>query len=462
MTKVLNVYSHVPQSHTASWYYRILGPLKAMNDLGLPVHVAIDTDLASIKTEDRIATFCEADICLMYQPIGQAHLGNIRQVYGFIPSLRDGEWKYPPSVVVESDDNLFHVSPLNPAYQTLGSKDPQGREVASGKHIGLVQNGERVIRWIDGHQCSEECGFCGKGIDFAGNREGLNTYRRILEMVDALTCSTPKVEEQYLAEARIRKTKVFPNCIRFDDYEQVDVARDPGKVVILWQGGHSHYEDWYPLRRQLARVLKRHPEAHLVIWGTLYHWVMDEIPAERYTHRDWVPYPQYKDKLSIIAPDINLAPLSNTRFNQCRSSIKWMEAAALKRPAATLAQRTGPYEADVQDRQTGLLFDNPEQFEDRLSELIQDAKLRKELGQNARQWIKENRNMLDWAPKVYEFWRSLREDRKREQPHPTDREWQQILAESEAEEEAMRQAAQKNGNNMHYDSRTGAVEPVGA
>lgn len=440
----MKVYTYCPRDHTASYYYRLLAPLRAMTDLGLKIETFIDTDSNRVTPMDRVRGMCESDLCLMYQPVGDVPLNNVRQLQGFIPMKRDGEWKQPPSVVIESDDNLFQVSPLNPAFKNLGIRDPSGKEIPLGNHIGVVQNGERTIRWIDGHECDGTCGpdgtgNCNKGINLGANRAAIESYRKLLSAADALTCSTQAVADVCGKEAPLRRYKVFPNMVRFDDYEQVDLADHPGEVRILWQGGHNHYEDWYPLREAITNVIKRHPQVHLVIWGALYPWVMEDIPADRYTFKSWAPYQEYKLRLAMIGHDINLAPLSDNAFNVCRSAIKFYESSALKKPAATLAQATGSYKNEIVDGDTGLLFDSPLDFEEKLGVLIENETYRKNLAANAKQWLSENRDLMKRAHEIYDYWQFLRAENRLEHPRPSDEEWEEM--ESKFKEEQ----AQQNG-----------------
>lgn len=446
MSQDLNIYAFAPRDHTASYFYRLLSPIRAMADLGLPIRTFIDSDTTRVTPMDRVRGMCESDIAIMYQPVGEMALNNIRQMHSFIPTKRDGEWKYPPTVIIESDDNLFHVSPLNPAFRTLGVRDLAGREIPIGHHIGVVQNGERVVKWIDGHVCDESCGGCGKGINLGANRLALENYRKVLSGADAVTCSTEEVVKAYLKEAPLQRYKVFPNCIRFDDYEQVDLAPHPQEVRILWQGGHNHYEDWYPLKEAMGRLTRKYPQVHWVIWGVLYSWVMEEIPAHRYTFKDWCPYHEYKLRMAMIGHDISLAPLSKNPFNVCRSAIKFYESSALRRPAATLAQNTGPYEREIIDGQTGLLFNDPEEFESKLSLLIENELERIALAQNAKDWLTENRDIMKRAPELFAYWQTLREEKKLDQPRPSDDEYAEMEAKFEAEQKAAaEEAAKANG-----------------
>jgi glycosyltransferase involved in cell wall biosynthesis len=238
-------------------------------------------------------------------------------------------------------------------------------------------------------------------------------------------------------EVTPRRIRVFPNLVRMDHYEQVDLQEDPFTVKILWQGGIAHYEDWYPLKDALGHISAKYPEVHWVIWGAQFPWVKELIPAHRYTFKNWQPYHEFKLRLCMIGHDISLAPLSPNVFNNCRSAIKFYESSVLKKPAATLAQRTGPYRDEIRDGETGLLFSDPDEFVVKLSNLIEDAKFRKTLAANAKDWVSENREAMKKVPEMVGYWEQLREERKREQPRVSDERWDQIQKEAEEEQKAL-------------------------
>ena len=89
----LKIYATIPNNHTASWYYRLEVPLHTARDLGLPVRVIIDTNEGGVSQDERMQAFCEADLSLIYQPIGDGPINNLRGLQSIIPSKRDGVWK---------------------------------------------------------------------------------------------------------------------------------------------------------------------------------------------------------------------------------------------------------------------------------------------------------------------------------------------------------------------------------
>lgn len=447
----LSFFSHSPQGFNASVYYRLHVPLMTAQEMGLPIQIRLDTNLEGINVEERIKAFCESDVVVYYQPTGEFHLSNVRAAKSFLPSLMDeGEWKYPITFALDTDDNLFNVNPHNGAFKNLGIRDHEGREIPPGNVIGCIQGGEKKILWRDVRSLKPEEKPDERTIDIMRNRHTIDTYRGLLELADCVTCSTPAVEECVKRDAFPLRTRVFPNLVRFDHYPQIDLREDPKRIKILWQGGGAHYEDWYPLREALGRITKKYPEIHWIIWGVLYHWVTELIPPDRYTYLDWCPYQEYKLRLVMQGHDISIAPLTPNRFNDCRSAIKFYEGSVMKKPAATVAQNTGAYKAEIIPSTTGLLYNTPEEFEEKLSLLIENAALRKELASNAKDWVSENRDAFKKVPEWFFFMESLRKKIQWDQPRMPDSQWAKFI-------EDVAKSESQNGNGVPTDGNVQSV-----
>jgi glycosyltransferase involved in cell wall biosynthesis len=85
--------------------------------------------------------------------------------------------------------------------------------------------------------------------------------------------------------------------------------------------------------------------------------------------------------MKSLCGDIGIAPISMVHFNDCRSSIKWVEYSALK--VATVATDFGPYKRDMEHGKTGLLCKTQEDWNKALSFLIENETMRRQLGENA-------------------------------------------------------------------------------
>jgi glycosyltransferase involved in cell wall biosynthesis len=85
--------------------------------------------------------------------------------------------------------------------------------------------------------------------------------------------------------------------------------------------------------------------------------------------------------------DIGLAPLVDNRFNRSKSFIKILEYAALGVPF--IASPVGPYADHVVDGVTGFLASTPDEWAERLDQLIRSPWLRMKIGGAARDWAAE-------------------------------------------------------------------------
>jgi glycosyltransferase involved in cell wall biosynthesis len=454
----MEVFTLLPKEYHASYYYRIGVPLFTMQEMGLGVLPLVDDMTVEISNQSRLRCITSSDINLFYQPVGE-HLVKNMNITKSWKALRNKhrnmEWQWPPLFVLDTDDDLFNVHPFNEAFRTMGTRDHEGNEIPiDPEHpwvLGTEINGQKVEMYRDGKD----------GFSLEANRATIARYKEIVENATAVTCSTLGTQAYIHRETSQRNTHVFPNSIRFDHYTKVDLAEHPNEVRILWQGSPTHYEDWYPLRYALSSVAKKYPHAKFIIFGEMYNWVMQFVPASQVEHIKWVPYGQYKLRLGTIGHDISLAPLKDTRFNLSRSAIKFYESSSIYRPAATLAQNTGVYAAEVIDNETGLLFNTPEEFEQKLCTLIEDATLRKNLASNARDWVVDNRDAFKTVPKLHEFYLKLKEEQKASSPHATpdeEAENERLMKEQEAAETAEAAAVAEATDALPVLAAAGDVE----
>lgn len=393
-------YSQIPHEYNASFYYRVMLPFATMEKLGLPVFPIIDRNDADIPFEQRIQGFCHSDFTQIYQGINPYYLRFMKMLRQAKAIETDQGRVLPPTFVLDSDDDIFNVSPLNSAFSHLGFKAPNGKDMEPGDKISITDfvTGEPVTLWEDGVN----------NFNLAQNKERLDTYKQMLEQANLVTCSTPRVEDYIRREVPNANTYVHYNCIDFKEYPKIELAEHPNEVRILWQGSPTHHEDFWFLRHAIGRIGKKYPHVKWIIWGAKYEWIAQDLDASTVQFEPWIPYPAYKIRLGTYNHDINLAPLDPHIFNQSRSAIKWYESSAISKPAATLAQNTAAYRDEMEDGKTGLLFNNADEFEEKLCTLIENATLRQTLASNAKDWLHTNRNCYNLVPKLWEKYMEVR------------------------------------------------------
>jgi glycosyltransferase involved in cell wall biosynthesis len=171
--------------------------------------------------------------------------------------------------------------------------------------------------------------------------------------------------------------------------------------VRLFFGAVNRDEDWPPLLPALNRVLARHGrrvEVHVIYDRPFF----EALQTEAKTFQEPCRYPRYEEILRGC--DIALLPLQPTRFNQMKSDLKFVECAG--HGVAALASPT-VYAGSIIEGESGFLFHSPEQFEERLRQLIEDGELRRRVAGNAYRWVAEHRLLSQYYRQRYEWYLHL-------------------------------------------------------
>ncbi len=267
--------------------------------------------------------------------------------------------KYKKKVVIDLDDNYLDIAPTHSLYDSL-KPTKRGRAFIS----------------------------------------------TILSFADVVTVSTEplkqKMNEHFQKVYGLKKTiMIVPNMNEMKTWDFKLAKKDPEKVVIGYTGSNSHYDDMEMFVPKLATLMDKYPNVYFQCMGTLrkdeavrlfQHFsesakLRCDLVSSTWTFKE---YPAY---LAKHPWDIGIAPLVDTSFTRCKSHIKWLEYSILKIP--TVASRVYPYSTGafgrdtIQDGVTGRLV-KPSEWVDALEELIVDKKKRREMGNNAYNFVKEN------------------------------------------------------------------------
>jgi glycosyltransferase involved in cell wall biosynthesis len=128
--------------------------------------------------------------------------------------------------------------------------------------------------------------------------------------------------------------------------------RRSGPVTVgYFSGTPSHVRDFGVASSSLARLLDQDDDVSVRIVGYL-----DDLGALE-PHRDRVEFQKFMHYVelqrSIAEVEVNIAPLSHTPFNICKSDLKFFEAAAVG--TWTVASHTPSLDAAIDDGVTGRL-----------------------------------------------------------------------------------------------------------
>jgi glycosyltransferase involved in cell wall biosynthesis len=214
----------------------------------------------------------------------------------------------------------------------------------------------------------------------------LQLYRSSLMHFDAFTVATVPLA-QHLRKLCSASVHVVPNAISRIWLEQSRLLYRswiPGdaKVIRYLSGSPTHDADFNSIAPALNAFLCANPTVRLEIVGHL-RFDQSRFPAGCVSHRPHLPFQWLGE---VLAPSwVNLAPLTATAFNRCKSAIKFLEAAALGCP--TIATPV----PDMERHASGgvLLATSRDDWFAALTELLDDE-YRIALGQRIQAYVRSN------------------------------------------------------------------------
>jgi glycosyltransferase involved in cell wall biosynthesis len=178
-------------------------------------------------------------------------------------------------------------------------------------------------------------------------------------------CDAALVTNDYLADhARAwsgKPARVLPNYLNREQQEVSDCiwkakevsawTRDGRICLGYFSGSPSHSQDFALISHTLARLMDENASICLRIVGFL------DVPPELQRHRARIEYLPLQDFINlqreIGAVEINLVPLQDNPFTNCKSELKWFEAAVAG--ALTIASPTLSYRGIIDHGRNGWL-----------------------------------------------------------------------------------------------------------
>lgn len=232
--------------------------------------------------------------------------------------------------------------------------------------------------------------------EYQGLVEGVKLYQEALSHCDFAIGSTPPLKTA-MAEivgdgnAFYHRNGLDNSILSFIEAPPIKCKRDY-LSILYGSGTKTHDADFELIASAIAQLFKRYSHLRLTIIGYLnippvlkpYHSRIDRIPFLTSTEAYW----QF-----LAQADINIAPLTSSKFNDCKSEIKWLEAAILGVPSVVSATLT--YREALEDGTDAFLAANPQEWEEKLKRLILDANLRHDIAEKARK-----KALQDYSPQA--------------------------------------------------------------
>ncbi len=196
--------------------------------------------------------------------------------------------------------------------------------------------------------------------------------------------ATNKFLGDFLKEDFQKEVHIIPNFLNQEqEYHSEKIRREKEKyikpfVLGYFSGSPSHKEDFNLIVQDIKSFLTKYDDTFLKIVGYI------ELPKELEDCEDriiQVPFVSYEElQYEIGEVDVNLVPLQQNLFNNCKSELKYFEAGVTN--VVSCCSPTYVYKQIVKDGENGYLCKEGEWFEklsfiyenhDKVAEIVKKA-----------------------------------------------------------------------------------------
>jgi len=225
--------------------------------------------------------------------------------------------------------------------------------------------------------------------DYHGGSQGRRITRMMLRMSDAVSVSTPRLQEQLDEDCKL--SWVLPNCVYPPDWQ---LDKDPQRhqddsVRFMFAGNLGRKGDLDTIEDALVHAMEDHPNLRLFFLGCLPDWALKWLPSPTDPIRNRVftiptmGMARYRATLRWIAPDVIFAPVAQNEFNRSKSHIKAYDAAMCN--AAFLCTDWDTYAAVPAS--AAIKVAGNYEWREAIDALVTDAPMRKRTARELYDWV---------------------------------------------------------------------------
>ena len=184
-----------------------------------------------------------------------------------------------------------------------------------------------------------------------------------------------------------KPVKVVPNSL---NDAQLEVAEEclkdkkhDGFVIGYFSGSPTHVRDLRLVEPEIFRFLDKHKDAKLKIAG----FMEPSLEMKKRIKNGQVEIVKFMDYLNqmrmVSKVDVNIAPLVISEFTNCKSELKFFEAAAVE--TTTIASPTYAFKEAISDGKNGFLA-KPGEWYAKLKYLYEHPEENKKMAKSAREY----------------------------------------------------------------------------
>lgn len=201
--------------------------------------------------------------------------------------------------------------------------------------------------------------------------------------------------------------KVIPNSLNSEQIkvadESLEEKKHDGFVIGYFSGSPTHTKDLRLIEPEIFRFLDEHKDAKLRVVGYMeLSFEMQERVKNGQVEACGLV--DYLEQIKMMAKvDVNIAPLVVNDFTNCKSELKFFEAAAVE--TVTIASPTYTFEKAISDGENGFLA-HPGEWYDKLEYLYNNTKERQKIAKAAREYALKHyygKGFLKEVKEAYNF-----------------------------------------------------------
>lgn len=293
---------------------------------------------------------------------------------------------------------LFYRIPDCPLYDAY---------IAEAKRLGGTS-----LYDIDDPIFDKEVYELNRGLDFITKEEKSSLLRQVPRYVSAIKkadisiASTPGIQKLMRSISNkpviiwrnlVDQQTVLAADLALAEKTRLRAASSPsdrlGVRLGYMSGSRAHEADFREASADIAKIMKKFEDVTMKVVGHLV------LPEELEPFRDrimFVPFSDYNTYISHFADvDINILPLSDNEFNECKSAIRYLEAAMVQVP--TVVTNVGDFKYVAADGKTASFVNGNKTWASQIELLIRNPKLREKIGKAAYSDVNK-RFLLDHIP----------------------------------------------------------------
>lgn len=166
--------------------------------------------------------------------------------------------------------------------------------------------------------------------------------------------------------------------------EKAHAIKNSDKVVLgYFSGSKTHDKDFEQIRDVLLELMQNHENVWLRVGGQITLPKEFSACADRIERFEFVSWKKLPNLIASI--DVNLMPLENTQFHECKSENKWQEAALVGVP--TIASYNDELAIAITDGDNGYLCKNRDEWKEKLEILIANKQIRDTIAEKAHEKV---------------------------------------------------------------------------